>query len=301
MIFEKEILADYQDLVNFTTAIIGCMSYNQIHRSNKATAKPIDFVNDAIIEFYESNPTIYDKEFLKKNIGRIMGREGYQLKKTFISDFDDWKEESISKPEIKPTYSDTEFHYAENVLNLGAYHTKIDERKFRTSVAYFILNDGRVVSHYLKGNSFKLLKPIYHRSGYIQYRMGNIDGKGFIMYAHRLVWDKYGSGLIPGMSVRHIDGDKTNNRIENLQQVTQLENMSLYWGKKIRQPKFRRVRGGKVGAPDGERHGKFKGYYWVGDERFSSAYEASRSTRLERKNLARWCKKGINGCWFQPV
>ena len=52
--------------------------------------------------------------------------------------------------------------------------------------------------------------------------MGN--GRNTIVYAHRLVW-VYHNGPIPrGLEVNHIDGNKSNNRLSNLEVVTRSEN-----------------------------------------------------------------------------
>ena len=56
------------------------------------------------------------------------------------------------------------------------------------------------------------------KRGYIQVRMGKEK-----FMAHRIIWAMtYGSWPIGGID--HIDGDKTNNRIENLRDTTQFEN-----------------------------------------------------------------------------
>lgn len=41
---------------------------------------------------------------------------------------------------------------------------------------------------------------------------------------HRLVADAFHGGCVPGLQVNHIDGDRKNNRPENLEYVTQSEN-----------------------------------------------------------------------------
>lgn len=46
-----------------------------------------------------------------------------------------------------------------------------------------------------------------------------------IAYAHRLVW-VHNNGPIPkGVEVNHKDGDKTNNRLDNLELVTHAKNI----------------------------------------------------------------------------
>lgn len=69
------------------------------------------------------------------------------------------------------------------------------------------------------GQRVGMIAGTKRRDGYIQIR---VDGT---MYrAHRLVW-VYVNGDIPSMEIDHIDGDKSNNRIENLRDVTRIKNL----------------------------------------------------------------------------
>ena len=54
------------------------------------------------------------------------------------------------------------------------------------------------------------------------YRHLKIDEKNYRI--HRLIFLYHHGYLTPGMDIDHIDGDKTNNRIENLRQVTKTQN-----------------------------------------------------------------------------
>jgi hypothetical protein len=52
-----------------------------------------------------------------------------------------------------------------------------------------------------------------------------IDGKVEYILMHRLVYIVHVGPIADGMTINHIDGDKFNNRPENLEAVTFLENM----------------------------------------------------------------------------
>jgi len=78
------------------------------------------------------------------------------------------------------------------------------------------------------------------RNGYMYERR---NGKEFLQ--HRLIWEDY-YGEKPNGQIDHIDGNKLNNNIENLRDVTSLENQrnrtrqynnttgctGIYWDKK---------------------------------------------------------------------
>lgn len=51
------------------------------------------------------------------------------------------------------------------------------------------------------------------------------DGRRINKYVHVLVAEAYISGYTPDLQVNHIDGDKANNQVRNLEQVSGKENM----------------------------------------------------------------------------
>ena len=57
-----------------------------------------------------------------------------------------------------------------------------------------------------------------HSTGYLRLR---IDGKAY--YCHRLAWF-YVHGSLPAMQIDHINGNRTDNRIENLREASNYEN-----------------------------------------------------------------------------
>lgn len=73
----------------------------------------------------------------------------------------------------------------------------------------------------------KVLKQAKDGGGYLQVFLCK-DGKPTIFSVHRLVYEAFHGQIPEGMQVNHIDEDKSNNRIENLNVMTSKENIN--WG-----------------------------------------------------------------------
>lgn len=70
------------------------------------------------------------------------------------------------------------------------------------------------------------------------HRQVRIEGKQFVL--HRLAW-LYVYGVLPDKELDHINGDKSDNRIENLREVSHGENMQNL-------PTYRNNTSGKIGV-----------------------------------------------------
>lgn len=87
---------------------------------------------------------------------------------------------------------------------------------------YEVSNEGRV-------RSIKRIEPLILKvflatgTGYPSVSLW-IEGKGQRVAVHRLVALAFVPGWSPGLQVRHMDGDRTNNNSNNLQWGTQAEN-----------------------------------------------------------------------------
>ena len=89
---------------------------------------------------------------------------------------------------------------------------------------YQITKDGRVWS--IRRKLF--LKPTAITTGYLRvFLFEKGKGKGF--YIHRLVATAYLEIIEGKEEVNHLDGDKTNNKVNNLAWVNRWENMSHAW------------------------------------------------------------------------
>ena len=101
---------------------------------------------------------------------------------------------------------------------------------------YKISNLGRVKSlkRFRKGKNGSLaplkeriLKPKISNKGYYQVCLYK-NSKAGLYYVHRLVWIAFNGQIIENMQVNHINEVKTDNRLSNLNLMTQKENLN--WG-----------------------------------------------------------------------
>lgn len=93
---------------------------------------------------------------------------------------------------------------------------------------YYATKDGLIIStKYRKGHGIKTLIPFMTNSGYLAVGL-SINGKCQTSYIHRLVAIAYIPNPENKPEVNHIDGNKMNNNVNNLEWVTANENCSHY-------------------------------------------------------------------------
>lgn len=85
---------------------------------------------------------------------------------------------------------------------------------------YEVSDTGRVRSITRKNIIYR--KPVTNAGGYLKVQLRK-GGKVRGFYVHRLVAAAF-IGIPDGMTVNHLDGDKANNRVENLEVCTRGEN-----------------------------------------------------------------------------
>jgi hypothetical protein len=88
---------------------------------------------------------------------------------------------------------------------------------------YHISNDGVFM-----GKHGKIMKPRYTPNGYMQACL-RVDKKYIYLYVHRCVYETFVGSIPNGYTINHIDGDKCNNHVDNLEIMTRLDNNRHAW------------------------------------------------------------------------
>lgn len=101
---------------------------------------------------------------------------------------------------------------------------------------YRVSNYGTVrsLTHHRRGKGGCL--QIHHGKIIKQWETGGVPGKRYLSvqlskhgkirgrYVHRLVWESFNGPIPPGLEVNHKDGNKRNNRLDNLEVGTKRQN-----------------------------------------------------------------------------
>lgn len=100
---------------------------------------------------------------------------------------------------------------------------KITICKYNLIYDYYVRDNGTIYS----AKTNKILSPQLDKNGYEKVQMMSDDGKRHRYSVHRLILENFNP--VEGMEnlqVNHIDGDKRNNSLNNLEWVTCQENIN---------------------------------------------------------------------------
>ena len=87
---------------------------------------------------------------------------------------------------------------------------------------YTVHSNGNIES---KWKSRGFVKYYCKEGHYPQFNF-SVEGKQKMGYVHRFVWEAFNGPIPKGMTIDHINGDKTDNRLSNLQLLTPSQNNS---------------------------------------------------------------------------
>lgn len=132
------------------------------------------------------------------------------------------------------TYSENNFHayktglkeYTNGMEERQTFKEDLENEEWKQyeNTTYYISNRGRIKN--TKTNN--LLKGKITKRGYVEWCLSIPDRvpqkKSYL--AHRLVYQTFIGELKEGYVINHIDGDKTNNNINNLEQVLPSDNIN---------------------------------------------------------------------------
>lgn len=104
---------------------------------------------------------------------------------------------------------------------------------------YTLTKEGDVFSYkWKKKRKLKPQRASQSKKGYYQVRLfkGKGDNMGTLYYVHRLIYENFVGEIPDGKEIDHVDGDTSNNSIDNLQLLTPRNNKiksikgkDIYW------------------------------------------------------------------------
>ena len=165
---------------------------------------------------------------------------------------------------------------------------------------YEVSNLGNVRSlNYRNTANTALLSPGVDSDGYLIVVLRK-DNKSFTKKVHRLVSSAFIGDLVDDMTVNHKDGDKQNNRVENLEIVTLKANIQHAFSV------LKRESSKSMKGRFGSQHNKSKAVLQFKENvqiaEFGSIMEAFRLTGINFRNISETCngkKKSAGGCFWK--
>lgn len=160
----------------------------------------------------------------------------------------------------------------------------INYRPLKQSDDYLVLSDGRLYSR----KSRKFLTKKIDSTGYVKYSIttiwnDRIGKKGIVVNAHRIVAEAFIPNPENYPYVHHIDGNKLNNNVSNLQWVSAQQNTAEFLSSGVK--KTRKKREKYIEDLPGEKWKEIKGY---------ENYLVSNMGRIRNKNSVFFVKPDMD-------
>lgn len=137
----------------------------------------------------------------------------------------------------------------------------------------------------------KILKQYVNADGYYQVSLySNRDKKSKKKEVHRLVAENFLEEKQIRKEVNHIDGNKANNKVNNLEWITHKENIHHAWKNKLFEP-VRKA--SKRYGKDNPAAKKIIQYDIVGNKvkEYDCIMDAARSTNINKTSIGKCCNK----------
>ena len=153
---------------------------------------------------------------------------------------------------------------------------------------YYVTDTGQIYSRFNSGfGRIRKIKQIKDKGGYLRVCLHK-DGKQYNRQVHRLVAITFITNELDKPQVNHKDGDKSNNKVTNLEWVSASENIQHSF--KVLSKKANTPWLGKFGKDNGS--AKLVQQIKDGEiiAEFYGTYEASRKTGINKQVIGDCCR-----------
>lgn len=170
---------------------------------------------------------------------------------------------------------------------------------------YEVSNMGNVRSlNYRCTGEIKILKLCKDKDGYMVVNLYK-NKKLYRKSVHRLVAATFIPNIDNKPQVNHIDGDKTNNRVSNLEWCTNSENQHHAWAtglKKITEEHKRKIGEANKGKYKGENNPQSRQVRCITtDETFNCMIEGATKYNVDPSHISKCCKGKAKSAGKNPV
>ena len=165
---------------------------------------------------------------------------------------------------------------------------------------YEVSNLGQVRSFY--SGEAKVLKPSIDKDGYLKVNLYK-NKKLYRKLIHRLVATAFIPNLDNKPQVNHIDGNKQNNAVSNLEWCTRIENIQHSWETGLRNEETKKkMSEANKGKLAGEKNPKSRKVICITTgETFNCIREAEEKYNIAHQNISKCCKGKYKSAGKHPV